>query len=149
MRLAGSPAVEMANPCRVFNCPPLVFRYPGAVNCLRLLAELVAAAALCPIPRPGGAFEPWACNTDPTDGLKRHVQEITISPFTYTIGQGGTLDGKKCTTLPGVWVSYEQVWESNRSLRMENIGDARFINPWLANELDLVRDHDPTERNCR
>ena len=78
-----------------------------------------------------GAFEPWASNTDPTDVPKSHVQDVTTSPFTYNITQGGTMDGKMCTTLPGVWEPYEQTWESNRSIRMENVGAANVINPWL------------------
>ena len=36
-----------------------------------------------------------------------------------------------CTTLPGVWEPYEQTWESSRSIRMENLGPAKVINPWL------------------
>ena len=77
------------------------------------------------------AFAPWASNTDPSDVPKCHVQDITASPCTYTITQGGTLDGKMCTTLPGVWEPFEQTWESNRSLRMENVGVSNVINPWL------------------
>lgn len=76
-------------------------------------------------------FEPWASNTDPSDRPKSHVQEVTTVPFTYNITQGGTIDGKMCTTLPGVWQPYEQTWESNRSVRMENVAEAKVINPWL------------------
>ncbi len=79
----------------------------------------------------GGQCEPWASDTDPTDVPKRHVQEVTTSPFSYNITQGGTMDGKMCTTLPGVWEPYEQTWESNRSIRLENIGAQDVINPWL------------------
>ncbi len=96
-----------------------------------LVARLTVLAALCPVFQSNGAFEPWASNTDPTDVPKRHVQDITTSPFTYAISMGGTMDGKMCTTLPGVWEPYEQTWESSRSLRMENVGPAKVINPWL------------------
>ena len=78
-----------------------------------------------------GAFAPWASDTDPTDVPRSHVQNITTSPFTYSIKQGGTMDGKMCTTFPGVWEPYEQTWESNRSIRMENVGTSNIINPWL------------------
>ncbi|MFC1596360.1 putative Ig domain-containing protein [Planctomycetota bacterium] len=91
-----------------------------------VLASLAYCTALA-----GGACEPWASDTDPTDVPKSHVQDVTTSPFTYNIMQGGTMDGKMCTTLPGVWESYEQTWESNRSIRMENTGAADVINPWL------------------
>jgi hypothetical protein len=78
-----------------------------------------------------GAFVPWASNIEPTDVPKSHIQNITSAPFTYSITQGGTMDGKMCTTLPGVWEPYEQIWESNRSIRMENVGTSNVINPWL------------------
>src|SRR6476619_8133827 len=67
-------------------------------------------------------IEPWASRSDPRDVPRTFVQEVTGAPFTYGITQGGTVDGKMCTTLPGVWESYEQTWESNRTLRMENVG---------------------------
>ncbi len=88
-------------------------------------------AAVGSIPHSKAAFEPWASNTDPTDIPKRHVQEITASPFIYDIALGGTMDGKMCATLPGVWEPYEQTWEPNRSIRMENVGAVNVINPWL------------------
>jgi len=78
-----------------------------------------------------GAFEPWASNAAPTDAPRSYVQDVTTSPCTYNITQGGTIDGKMCTTLPGVWQPYQQTWESNRSIRMENVGGASVINPWL------------------
>jgi len=97
----------------------------------RLVVGMAAASAACAIAQSKGAFEPWESNTDATDIAKRHVQEVTSAPFTYNITQGGTMDGKMCTTLPGVWESYEQTWESSRSIRMENVGAAKVINPWL------------------
>jgi hypothetical protein len=77
------------------------------------------------------ACEPWASDADPTDVAKSYVQDVTTAPLTYTIAQGGTMDGKMCTTLPGVWEPYEQTWESNRSIRMENVGPSGVANPWL------------------
>ena len=98
-------------------------------------SSLIAHTVLCAVvwftPALEGALEPWASNTDPTDVPKSHVQDITTAPFTYSITQGGTMDGRMCTTLPGVWEPYEQTWESNRSIRMENVGAADVINPWL------------------
>ena len=98
---------------------------------LRLVAFTVLFSVACFTALASGACEPWASNTDPTDVPKSHVQDVTTSPFTYNITQGGTMDGKMCTTLPGVWEPYEQTWESNRSIRMENVGAADVINPWL------------------
>ncbi|MBC8870449.1 MAG: putative Ig domain-containing protein [Planctomycetes bacterium] len=96
-----------------------------------LVAFTVLFSVACFTALASGACEPWASNTDPTDVPKSHVQDVTTSPFTYNITQGGTMDGKMCTTLPGVWEPYEQTWESNRSIRMENVGAADVINPWL------------------
>ena len=78
-----------------------------------------------------GACDPWASDADPTDVPRSHVEDVTTSPFTYSLQQGGTMDGKMCTTLPGVWEPYEQTWESNRSVRMENVDAANVVNPWL------------------
>jgi hypothetical protein len=97
----------------------------------RLLVNMAVFSVSCGVAQSKGAFEPWTSNTDPTDIPKRHVEDVTTAPFTYTIRQGGTMDGKMCTTLPGVWEPYEQTWESSRSIRMENIGAANVINPWL------------------
>ena len=101
------------------------------LRAFRLLACIAAFWTACSVSQSEAAFAPWASNTDPTDAPRRHVQDVTSSPFSYTITQGGTMDGKMCTTLPGVWEPYEQTWESNRSLRMENVGAANVINPWL------------------
>jgi hypothetical protein len=98
---------------------------------LRLVAYTTVLSALCASLQSRAAFEPWASNTDPADVPKRHVVDITTAPFAYSIIMGGTIDGKMCTTLPGVWEPYEQTWESSRSIRMENIGPTRIVNPWL------------------
>ncbi len=101
------------------------------LKALRVIACVTVFFVLAPAPQSKAAFEPWASNTDPTDVPKSHVQDITTSPFTYNITLGGTINGKMCTTLPGVWEPFEQTWESSRSIRMENVGAAKVINPWL------------------
>jgi hypothetical protein len=99
------------------------------LKAFRLSACTVFFSVACFSSLSKGAVEPWASNTDPTDVSKSHVQDVTTAPFTYNITQSGTIDGKMCTTLPGVWEPYEQTWESNRSIRMENVGAAKVINP--------------------
>jgi hypothetical protein len=101
------------------------------LKALKLVACVAVYSAIWPTPQSKGAFEPWASNTDPMDVPRRYVQDVTTSPLTYTIRLGGTMDGKMCTTLPGVWEPYEQTWESDRSIRMENVGAADVVNPWL------------------
>jgi hypothetical protein len=101
------------------------------LKAFRLVALTVLCSAACLTGWSQAGFEPWASNTDPTDVAKSHVQDVTTATFTYNVTQGGTLDGKMCTTLPGVWEPYQQTWESNRSVRMENVGAVNVINPWL------------------
>ena len=74
---------------------------------------------------PDGALAPWASNHHPTDVAKRHVQEINEGRVEYVVVQGGTMDGRNCRSPQGVWQPFEQTWESNRSVRMENVGDDR------------------------
>ena len=41
------------------------------------------------------------------------------------------MDGRNCRSPQGVWTPFEQTWESNRSVRIENVGDSDVVNPWL------------------
>ncbi|MBM4040784.1 MAG: hypothetical protein FJ290_19950 [Planctomycetes bacterium] len=80
---------------------------------------------------------PWGMATDPTDEPKSHVQKITEGTQKYQVVQGGTMDGRNCRTPMGVGMNSEgaffQTWESNRSVRMENVGETDVVNPWLSN----------------
>ena len=82
-------------------------------------------------------LKPWAENTDPTDVAKSKVQELTAAAQKYTIVQGGTMDGRNCRTPMGCGMAREgaffQTWESNRWVRMENVGPSDVVNPWLSN----------------
>jgi hypothetical protein len=63
-----------------------------------------------------------------------HVEEITAAKREYRITHGGTMDGENGRSPRGggfgIWT---QSWESNRSVRLENVGDTDVINPWLSN----------------
>lgn len=85
---------------------------------------------------------PWAANQHPSDVAKRHVQEIAASQVRYEATQGGTMDGRNCRSPQGVWQPFQQTWESNRSVRMENVGDSPVINPWLASGPENFRSFD-------
>src|SRR4026208_2327830 len=74
---------------------------------------------------------PWRSNKHPTDVPRRHVQEIVDGRMQYRVVQGGTMDGRNCRSPQGVWTPFEQTWESNRSVRMENVGQTDLVNPWL------------------
>ncbi len=53
------------------------------------------------------------------------------------------MDGRSCRTPMGVGMNSEgaffQTWESNRSVRMENVGDTDVVNPWLSNGRNKFR----------
>jgi hypothetical protein len=83
------------------------------------------------------ALKPWSANTRPTDVERSHVEEITAGQHRYTVIQSGTMDGRSCRSPMGCGIAREgamlQTWESNRSVRMENVGRTDVINPWLSN----------------
>jgi hypothetical protein len=83
------------------------------------------------------ALGPWGKNPDPTDAPKRHVEKVVTGRHVYVVRHGGTMDGTNCRSPIGVGMmdgpALEQTWESNRAVRLENIGDTDVINPWLSN----------------
>src|SRR5262249_33230056 len=80
---------------------------------------------------------PWASNHHPTDAPKRHVERIVAAPNSSTGKQGGTMDGTNCRSPLGVGMmdgpAIKQTWESNRAVRLENVGETDVVNPWLSN----------------
>ena len=100
-------------------------------------------ASARPQPAPSEFVFPWGMTPDPTDVAKLHVQDIVAGTQEYMVLQGGTMDGRSCRTPMGVGMNSEgaffQTWESNRSVRMENVGDADVLNPWLSNGLNTFR----------
>jgi hypothetical protein len=102
---------------------------------LLTLVSLVAAMA-------EEDLSPWASNHHPSDLPRQRVQEVTSGKVSYSIVQGGTMDGRNCRTPHGVWQPFEQSWESNRSVRMENVGQTDVIDPWLSNGRDDCRSFD-------
>jgi Putative Ig domain len=103
---------------------------------MRVILTLISAALL---QAPGGdaALEPWASKAQPGDVAKRHVEEFTQAEHIYTVVHGGTVDGECCRTPMGCGINregvIEQSWQSNRAVRMENVGQTDLINPWLSN----------------
>lgn len=97
----------------------------------------VAAGAQGVPPAGEEPLRPWATNTEPTDVPRSKAIEVTQGTQRYTIVQGGTLDGRSCRSPMGCGMAREgalfQTWESNRSVRMENVGETDVINPWLSN----------------
>jgi hypothetical protein len=56
------------------------------------------------------------------------------------------MDGTNCRSPLGVGMmdgpAIEQTWESNRAVRMENIGETDLVNPWLSNGRNAFRNLD-------
>ena len=82
----------------------------------------------------------------PSDVARSHIEEITTGTHRYTIRQGGTMDGRNCRSPMGCGIAREgaflQSWESNRSVRMENVGQTDIVNPWLSNGRNHFRNVD-------
>jgi hypothetical protein len=91
-------------------------------------------------------LQPWSSNTHPTDRARSHVEEIGAAAggtHRYTVFQGGTMDGRNCRSPMGCGIAREgallQTWESNRSVRMENVGETDVVHPWLSNGRNNLR----------
>ena len=115
-------------------------------TCAFILTLLATSAALAEVSDPpspvvaGGLWRPRSADTHPTDAAKSHIEEITAlagGTYQYTVLQDGTMDGRNCRSPMGCGIAREgallQTWESNRSVRMENVGATDIINPWLSN----------------
>jgi hypothetical protein len=108
-----------------------------------MLTPLLVLAVLIAAQQPNEPLLPWGANHHPTDAPMRHVEETTTGQHAYVVRQGGTMDGVNCRSPMGVGMSdgppVEQTWESNRAVRLENIGDTNVINPWLSNGRNRFR----------
>jgi hypothetical protein len=67
---------------------------------------------------------------DPTDLPREHVETISSSSHEYVIDMGGTMDGPS-TRDPIGYAAWDQVFEPNRFVRLENVGETPVVNPWL------------------
>jgi hypothetical protein len=101
-----------------------------------VLSTVSLATATEPLP-------PWGSNHHPSDAPKRHVEQIATARHAYTVRQGGTMDGTNCRSPVGVGMmdgpAIQQTWESNRAVRLENVGQTDVINPWLSNGRNSFR----------
>jgi hypothetical protein len=103
---------------------------------MRTTATVALIAWLC-VARPASseeALEPWASNRHPKDAARRHMEDVTTAKQEYRVTHGGTMDGTNCRSpIGGSFGVWDQSWESNRAVRMENVGETDVINPWLSN----------------
>src|SRR6476661_6839238 len=109
-----------------------------ALSALTLLANGLEAA--------NDSLAPWDSNTQPGDAPKNHVEEIGGAggeKHTYTVLQGGTMDGTNCRSPMGTGMNregaIEQTWQSNRAVRMENVGQTDVVDPWLSDGRNSFR----------
>ncbi len=102
---------------------------------LIILIMVLPILVLAQLPDP--PLAPWGANHHPTDVPKRHVEAIAAGRHAYTVRQGGTMDGTNCRSPVGVGMMdgppIQQTWESNRTVRLENVGETNVVNPWLSN----------------
>src|SRR5205814_75681 len=62
------------------------------------------------------------------------IEEIAAAKYEYRVIQEGTMDGTNCRSpIGGGYGIWDQTWESNRAVRLENVGATDVINPWLSN----------------
>src|SRR5207253_2705261 len=98
---------------------------------------IVVLAVLVPAVQMDEPLAPWNLSHHPSDVPKRHVEETVVGRHAYVIRQGGTMDGANCRSPMGVGMmdgpAIEQTWESNRAVRLENVGETDVVNPWLSN----------------
>src|SRR5215472_17574101 len=97
------------------------------------MPTMLLILVLLPLAADDTVLTPWGTNHHGSDVPKREVREITARRAQYDIVQGGTMDGENCRTPHGVWQPFQQTWESNQQVRIENIGTADIVNPWLSN----------------
>ena len=132
---------------QIKGCPSRrLFLFEILKSCVCVLILLVASVALAEAPHSpspvaaGDVWYPRSTDTHPTDIARSHIEQIgtlTEGTHKYTVFQGGTMDGRNCRSPMGCGVAREgaffQSWESNRSVRMEIVGDVDVVNPWLSN----------------
>src|SRR5436189_2743044 len=96
----------------------------------------ILSAALLTAPGADAALEPWASKAQPSDTAKSHVEAVTAGTHQYVVVHGGTMDGTNCRSPMGCGMNregaIEQTWQSNRAVRMENVGQTDVVGPWLS-----------------
>ena len=63
--------------------------------------------------------------------MREHIESVTNPQHAYTIRVGGTVDGESMRDPIG-YGAYQQHWENNVELALENIGDSEVVNPRLS-----------------
>ena len=77
-----------------------------------------------------GAAEGQDLRTQCGTHIKTQAETIDSNKFSYSIPMGGSIDGVMTRDPIGYW-AYDQYWEPNISVRLENVGDTPVVNPWI------------------
>lgn len=97
----------------------------------------ILSAVLLAAPGAETALEPWASKARPGDVAKSHIENISTGERKYLVVHGGTMDGTNCRSPMGCGMNregaIEQTWQSNRAVRLENVGHTDVVDPWLSN----------------
>ncbi|MFV1964939.1 MAG: hypothetical protein ACC628_05920 [Pirellulaceae bacterium] len=91
-----------------------------------LMALLLAVPAFAAVE--GESKKPYDDRSD--DVSRDRVETVTTRRHEYSIEFAGTLDGTM-TRMPIGYAAYVQGWQPNRSVLIENVGEADVSNPWL------------------
>ena len=91
------------------------------------LSWIIAAIVL---PLAFAAAEQPPPGQDATDRERTHVETITGSRYGYAVSMGGLFDGDM-TRDPIGYAAFNQYFEPNRSVLLENTGNVPVKNPWV------------------
>lgn len=67
-----------------------------------------------------------ACDSAP----KVHTELVASGNHAYTVRMSGRIDGEMTRDPVGYW-AFDQFWEPNLYVRLENTGEEPIVNPWL------------------
>lgn len=90
---------------------------------------LFAGGLLPTLPAAAATDLQQACGTNG----KRHVQMVDGNHDEYSVAMSGKIDGPMTRDPIGYW-AYDQYWEPNVSVTIENTGSTLVTNPWLRRE---------------
>jgi hypothetical protein len=88
---------------------------------------LLAASALAAVKGPPMASAPAL----PDDRPREQTVKLTESPGVYSLSVAGEVDDR-FTREPVGYAAYQQGWQLNRFVRLENRGETDVVNPWLS-----------------
>ena len=116
----------------MYQIKGLVYRGCAAIISMVCFMSLSAYAAY--------NLLPWSTNTQPSDVSKSSAVAVVSTNYQYVIHQGGYMDGTNCReTRDGPYGAPAYRWESNRTVKMANIGATDIVNPWLSNGRNNLR----------